>query len=72
VWTTQDGQLDSQPIGESQVASLTDLGEIAGAAAVALLLALVGALVRWSLDKRRMAAWDADWQTTGPRWTTRA
>jgi len=72
VWTTQDGQLASQPIGESQVASLTDLGEIAGAAAVALLLALVGALVRWSLDKRRMTAWDADWQTTGPRWTTRA
>lgn len=72
VWTTQDGQLASQPIGESQVASLTDLGEIAGAAAVALLLALVGALVRWSLDKRRMAAWDADWQTTGPRRTTRA
>ena len=66
------GELASQPMGESQAASLTDLGEIAGAAAVALLLALVGVLVRWSLDKRRMAAWDADWQTTGPRWTTRA
>ena len=72
VWTTRDGQLTSQPMGESQVASLADLGEIAGAATVAVLLALVGVLARRSLDKRRMAAWEADWQSTGPRWTTRA
>jgi hypothetical protein len=72
VWTTRDGQLTSHPISDSQVASLADLGEIAGAAAVALLLALVGVVARRSLDKRRMAAWDADWQSTGPRWTTRA
>lgn len=72
VWTTRDGQLTSLPMGESQVASLTDLGEMAGAAAVAVLLTLVGVVARWSLDKRRMAAWDTDWQSTGPRWTTRA
>ena len=59
-------------MGESQVAYLADLGEIAGAAAVVVLLTLVGVLARWSLDKRRMAAWDADWQSTEPRWTTRA
>ena len=33
-------------MSESQVASLTDLGEIVGAAAVALLLTLVGVLAR--------------------------
>jgi len=70
VWTTRDGQLTSLPMGESQVASLTDLGEIAGAAAVAVLVAVVGVLARRSLDKRRMTAWDADWQSTGPRWMT--
>ena len=42
VWTTRDGQLTSHALNDSQVASLTDLGEITGAAAVALLLALVG------------------------------
>ena len=72
VWATRDGQLTSHPMSDSQVASLADLGEIVGATAVALLLALVGVLARRSLDKRRMAAWDADWQATGPRWTTRA
>lgn len=72
VWTTRDGQLTSMPMGEPQVEYLADLGEIAGAATVALLLALVGVLARRSLDKRRMAAWEADWQSTGPRWTTHA
>jgi hypothetical protein len=33
---------------------------------------MVGVLARWSLDRRRMDAWEADWQSTGPRWTTRA
>ena len=72
VWTTRDGQLTSMPMGQAQVAYLAGLGEMAGAATVALLLALVEVLARRSLDKRRMAAWEADWQTTGPRWTTHA
>ena len=72
VWTTRGGQLTSPPMSESQVASMAQLGELAGAAAVAVLLAAIGALARSSLDKRRMAAWDADWQSTGPRWTARA
>jgi len=72
VWVTRDGQLTSPPVTESQVASAADLGAMAGAAAVAVLLALVGVLGRRSLDKRRMAAWDADWVSTEPRWTTRA
>jgi hypothetical protein len=67
VWTTRDGQLTSYPMGDSQVTSLTDLGAITGAAAVALLLALVGVLTRWSLDLRRMAAWETDWHATGLR-----
>jgi hypothetical protein len=29
-------------------------------------------VTRWTLDKRRIAAWDAEWRSTGPRWTTRA
>jgi len=72
VWTTRDGQLTSPPMGESEVANLTDLGQVAGAASVAVLLTLVAVLARRSLDKRRMAGWEADWQSTGPRWTTRA
>ena len=72
MWTTRDGQVTSQPLNDSQVASLTVLGEITGAAALAATLALAGALARCWLNRRRLAGWDADWQSTGPRWTTRA
>lgn len=72
VWTTRDGQLTSPPITGTQVASAADLGAMAGGGAVTVLLALAGALARRSLDHRRTAAWDADWESTEPRWTTRA
>lgn len=72
VYTTPDGRLTTAPLGESQVTSLTDLARVAGAAVVALVVTLGGLLARWWINRRRMAAWDADWRTTGPRWTTRA
>ena len=39
---------------------------------LAVLLTITGLVTRWTLDKRRMAAWDAEWPGTGSRWTTRA
>ncbi|MGA2827700.1 MAG: hypothetical protein ABSF03_16500 [Streptosporangiaceae bacterium] len=44
---------------------------LAGVLAVAglTLLVIVSALViRRILDRRRMAAWDAEWSATGPPW----
>lgn len=72
VWTTRDGHPSSQPLGASQVAFLTAFGEVAAVAALAAALAMAGLLARWSLNRRRLAGWDADWQATEPRWTTRA
>jgi hypothetical protein len=72
MWVTRDGQQAAQPLNNSQVASLAVLGQITGVAALAAALALAGALARWLLNRRRLAGWDADWQATEPRWTTRA
>ena len=72
VFTTRDGQLTTAPLAESQVASLTDLARVAGAASLTMAVILAGLLARWWINRRRMAAWDADWRATGPRWTTRA
>lgn len=71
VWSTRDGQLTWQPLTGSQVANLAGLAELAGVAGLAAVLALAGALARWVLNRRRLAGWDADWQATEPRWTTR-
>ena len=71
VWTARDGQLTDPPLQDSQVAEQADLAEITAVAALAILLTITGLLTRRALDKRRIAAWDADWRTTEPRWTTR-
>jgi hypothetical protein len=72
LWTTAYGQLTEPPLQDSQV---SDDGLLAGTVSVialATLLTITGMLARRELDKRRMAAWDAEWRATGPRWTTRA
>lgn len=72
LWTTADGQLTNPPLQDSQV---TGQAYFAGGFTVftlAVLLTITGLVTRWTLDKRRMAAWDAEWRTTGPRWTTHA
>lgn len=72
VWTDRTGTLSAAPITDAQVAGQTVLGEVLGVMAAAAVLALAAAQARRSLDKRRMAAWDAAWHAAGPHWTTRA
>ena len=66
------GDVTSAPLTDAQVANQTTSAEAAGVIAVGTVLAVVGAGTFWTLNRRRMAAWDADWQATEPRWTTRA
>lgn len=72
VWTDRNGDFTTAPLLDSQVAGQTVLGEALGVTAAAVVLTVAGVLTRRSLNKRRMAAWDADWHATGPHWTTRA
>ena len=71
VWTNRAGQLTGPPLGPTQLASRAQLA--AGAAAGSLAVALIAAawLVRRSLNRRRLAEWDADWLANGPRWSQR-
>ena len=71
-WVTSDGQLTDQPLQDSQVSGSRYFAGAFGVIALATVLAIIGLLTRRELDKRRMAAWDAEWRATGPRWTTRA
>jgi hypothetical protein len=71
VWTDRTGDLASAPLQDSQVADQVAVAEALGVFVVAVVLILAGVSALWALNKRRMAAWDADWHVTGPRWTTR-
>jgi hypothetical protein len=70
IWTDRSGVLTGPPLEPAQVA---DRAALAGALAVfgiASLLMAIGALVHRSLDRRRLAAWDAEWDVAGPHWTS--
>lgn len=69
VWVTLDGKLAAPPLQDSQVASLTMLGDVASLVALVLVLAVAGGLARHELDRRRFAAWEADWRAIDPRGT---
>jgi hypothetical protein len=62
VWTTTDGRLAQPPLTGDQVASLTTLGQTMSAIVAIALLSLTWVLARRELDRRRLAAWDADWR----------
>jgi hypothetical protein len=72
VWTDRTGDLTTAPLLDSQVTDQTTSGEAVGVIVSAGVLTLAGALALRALNRRRMAAWDADWHATGPHWTTRA
>jgi hypothetical protein len=67
VWVNQTGQLTDPPLQHSQVTGRIYLSEALAVAALAVALITVGAVARWALDRRRLAAWDAEWLSAGPR-----
>jgi hypothetical protein len=71
VWVNQAGELTDSPLDASQVASRAGLGEVLAVSGLAVALITIGGLVHWALVRRRLAAWDADWLATGPRWSPR-
>jgi hypothetical protein len=69
IWTNRSGKQTGPPLEPAQVA---DRAALAGALAVfgvAFLLMATGVLIHRALDRRRLAAWDAEWDVAGPHWT---
>jgi len=71
IWVDQAGQLTGPPLTGDQVSGRTQLAAGTAVAGLAMVLAAAGWLTRRSLDRRRLAGWDADWLANGPRWSPR-
>jgi hypothetical protein len=71
VWVSQAGQLANPPLQHSQVTGRVVSARVLAVAGLAVTLLLVGWAARWALDRRRLAAWEAEWVATGPRWSPR-
>ena len=69
VWTDGSGRLEPAPVQHADVVAQEALAALAAAVLAAAAVAVTGLLARRVLDQRRLAAWDAEWSRTGPRWT---
>ncbi len=71
IWVDASGHLTEPPLRPDQVTGQSVLASVCAPIIVGLVLLAAGGLAHSVMDRRRMAAWDADWQATGPRWTSR-
>lgn len=69
-WVDASGRPTGIPLQHGQIERQAALAALFAAAGLVLVLLGAAALARRMLDRRRLAAWDAEWQATGPRWTT--
>jgi len=69
VWTGANGQLTGPPLGRAQMAHQAAFAGLMGVLGFSLLLAVTALVTRQMLQRRRMAAWDAEWRATGPVWS---
>jgi hypothetical protein len=69
VWTDGSGRLAGFPLQRADVAAREAIAASLAVALVAATLAAAGEFARRTLDRQRLAAWDADWSETGPQWT---
>ena len=68
VWTDGSGYLDSPPLALSEVASQAEAATIGAIVAAGVVYIGGAAAIRQLFNRRRMAAWDADWVATAPAW----
>lgn len=71
LWVDQAGDPTGPPLLNHQVGEQAALAAVMASLLLGLLLLCAGLATRRVLDARRMAAWDAEWRVTGPRWRSR-
>ena len=71
VWTDRAGKLEGAPVRRADVTIWETFAALAAAVLAAAAVAITGLLARRALNRRRLAAWDAEWSRTGPQWTGR-
>lgn len=68
IWTDAGGNQTSPPLQPSQVAGQGEVAALGAIVGIAALYLSETALVRYVMNRRRMAAWDADWAVTAKTW----
>jgi hypothetical protein len=69
VWVNLGGWLRGPPLRPSQVAAQAVLEAISTLLAFVVVVLCTGLLVHCLIERRRLAAWHAEWRVIGPNWS---
>ena len=68
VWADRSGPVAGTPLTGDEITARAITAATLAVACLAIVMAAVGRVARGLLDRRRLAAWEADWTSTGPHW----
>jgi hypothetical protein len=71
IWTDETGRPIGQAPRRGQVTTQAALAAVDAAIVLGIVLLVAGTLALRSVNRRKLAAWDAAWQVVGPQWTSR-
>ena len=71
VWVDVAGRLAGPPAQLRRVRDQPELAPVLAFITVGVIVLCTGQLAYGALDRRRLAAWEADWRATEPQWTGR-
>ncbi len=69
VWLDRAGNVRMPPPTAGHVRDRVVLAALIALTALAAALASLAAVVRWVLDRGRLAGWEAEWRSVGPQWS---
>jgi hypothetical protein len=70
IWVDQSGAQTGPPLRAQQATGQAALAAVLAPVALGTVLLCAVSLAVYILDRRRLAAWTADWRSTGPRWNS--
>jgi hypothetical protein len=68
IWVTGNGDVAAPPLPTTEIARLASRVAFGVITALIFLFLIAGSVIRRLINRRRMAAWDAEWAATEPRW----
>ncbi len=69
IWVDGSGRATGAPLGGAGLTRRVVGAEVLAPAALAVLLLCLAGVVRWLLNRRRLADWETAWASIGPRWS---
>jgi hypothetical protein len=69
VWVNGSGRPTGTPLLHAELMKREIGAEVAAPLGLATLLLCVGVMVRWLMNRRRLAGWETGWAFIGPRWS---